>query len=185
MKKMVFMAIVLVGIIAPLAIWGGRQAQTLFAGCQFVPGSLENKSAAEIERAALDYACANFKSVNAPRVRLNRTISPNEYMSFFGGNNALCKGQRLALVILEGGFESVNVPGMRPKPASAKFIGLLFDLKSGKPTSIMGSKTGEGFAEILNDPNLPPQTAQLAPIPEKLRACAYGQIVPTIMPPNH
>lgn len=184
MKKIIIIAIVLVGIVAPLAILGGRQAQTLFAGCQFVPGSLENKSAAEIERAALDYACTNFKSVNAPRVLLNRTISPKEYMFVFGGNNALCKGQKLALVVLEGDFESVNVPGMRPKPASAKFIGLLFDLKSGEPTSIMGSKTGEGFAEILNDPNLPPRTSQLAPIPEKLRACTYGQIAPTVMPPN-
>lgn len=184
MKKIIITAIVLVGIIVPLAILGGRQAQTLFAGCQFVPGSLENKSTAEIARAALDYACTNSKSVNPPRVRLNRTISPKEYMTFFGGVTALCKGQKLALVVLEGDFESVNVLGMRSKPTSAKFIGLLFDLKSGKPISIMGSKTGEGFAEILNDPGLPPRTSQLAPVPQKLRACAYGEIAPTIMPPS-
>lgn len=185
MKKIILTTIVLVGIIVPLVILGEREAQTLFAGCQFQPGSMENKSAAEIEKTALDYACTNFKSADVPRVRLNRMISPKEYMSFFGGTEALCKDQKLAIVILEGDFERVNVFASLSKPPSAKYVGLLFDLKVGVPTGITYSKTGEGFAEILNDPTLPSRTAQLAPPPKKLRACTYGQIAPTVMPPNH
>ncbi|MBI4674882.1 MAG: hypothetical protein HY741_24845 [Chloroflexi bacterium] len=184
MKKIIITAIVLVSIIVPLAILGGRQVQTLWAGCQFIPGSMENKSAAEIERAALDYACANFKSANAPRVRLNRRISPKEFMTFFGGSNDFCQDQKLALVILEGDFESLNTLSPLRKPPSTKFVGLLFNLRLGEPIDITGSKTGEGFAEILNDPSLPPRTSQLAPVPEKLPACMYGQIAPTVMPPN-
>jgi len=184
MKKIIITAIVLVSIVVPLAVLGRREVQTLFAGCQFIPGSMENKSAAEIERAALDYACANFKSVNPPRVRLNRTISAEEYMSFFGGSDAFCQDQKLALVILEGDFESLSIFSPLPKPPSAKFVGLLFDLKLGEPTSIDSSETGEGFAEILNDPTLPPRTSRPAPVPEKLRACRYGEIAPTVMPPK-
>ena len=184
MKKIIITALVLVGILVPLAILGGRQVQTLWAGCQFIPGSMENKSAAEIERAALDYACANFKSVNPPRVRLNRTISAEEYMSFFGGSDAFCQDQKLVLVILEGDFESLNVLASVLEPTSAKYVGLLFDLKLGEPTSIDYSQTGEGFAEILNDPTLPPRTSRPAPVPEKLRACRYGEIAPTVMPPK-
>lgn len=146
MKKIIITGIVLVGIIVPLAILGGREAQTLLAGCQFIPGSLENKSAAEIERAALDYACANFKTVGAaPRVRLNRTISPKEYMKFFGGSDTFCQDQKLALLILEGDFQEINVSSMTAFPPSAKLVGLLFDLKSGIPTSIDWSKTGEAL----------------------------------------
>ncbi|MBI4674879.1 MAG: hypothetical protein HY741_24830 [Chloroflexi bacterium] len=159
--------------------------QTLLAGCQFIPGSMENKSAAEIERAALDYACANFETVGpAPRVRLNRMMSPKEYMKFYGGSDTFCQDQKLALVILEGDFKEINISSMTAVPPSAKFVGLLFDLKLGTPTSIMGSQTGEGFAEILKDPSLPRRTSRLAPVPDKLRACTSGQVQPTIMPPN-
>lgn len=184
MKKMLISAITALVFIVGVAIIGGNQIQTLIAGCEFIPIPLEGKSATEIESAALDFACANFKSVGAPRIRLNRMISPREHMTFFGATNILCKDQKLALVILEGDFTQLNIFASVSVPPRAKFVGLLFDLKLGEVTGIHSSPTGEGFAEILNDPSLPPNTSQHAPPPKKLRACTYGETAPTVMPPN-
>ncbi len=185
MKKIIVTTIGLASLMIAVAISGGTPGQTLHADCKFQPSSLEGKSLKEIESAALDYVCAAFKSVGpAPRILLNRKISPKEYMFFFGGTQALCKDQQLALIILEGNFEQINVLGSTSVPPSAKYVALLFDLKLGIPTSTSYSKTGEGFAEILKDPSLPPNKSRLAPPPKKLRECTYGQTAPTITPPN-
>lgn len=185
MKKTIIGAIALLSVIVAMTILGSSQVQSLFAGCQFVPGPLEGKSAADIERAAAEYACANFKSLGpAPRVRLSRLISPLEYMSLFGGTQTLCRDQQLALVIFEGDLELKNVSAFSAKPPRAKYVGLLFDLKVGTPTIITYSTTGDIFREALHDLALPERQLELIPVPHEIRACAYGQTAPTIMPPS-
>lgn len=184
MKKTYLLACALACMIIAAALLGAREGQVLRADCQPRPSSLEGKSNSEIESAAREYLCANFKFVgSAPIVRLNRKTSPREYMSFFGGTQALCEDQNLAMVVFEGDFERVDVFAATAKPIRAKFVGLLFDLKLGVPTSIDFSSTGEGFREILKDASLPEKKTAVSAAPQTLRKCAYGQIAPTVMPP--
>ncbi|HZQ08995.1 MAG TPA: hypothetical protein VFD70_20630, partial [Anaerolineae bacterium] len=103
---LVLMGVLVVGL--GIVFFATREDHRLFADCQFRPSSLVGKSMSEIESAALNYTCANFKSNGvAARVRLSRLISPKEYMSFFGATEALCDDQELALVIFEGDFDDI------------------------------------------------------------------------------
>ncbi len=184
MKRLTITLLLLTIMVAATAAAGYFTLQSAFAGCQFHARSLESASAQEIENQALSYACANIKSKGgAPKVRLNRSITPAEYMSFFGDTPGLCQDQQLSIVVLQGDFELTGINYMSAQPPRATFVGIVFDRKVGIPAIISHSRTGDRFREILNDNSLPKSKVPLIPARQQIRACTYGQAAPPPAPP--
>jgi hypothetical protein len=185
MKNILLIALVvavILGLGGVFVLVGGK---SLFAECTFIPKPLEGESLETVESAARQYLCTQVPSLkDSARVRSSRFISPKEYMSFFGGTDALCQDQKLALVIYQGDFKFANRHGALPESPTAKFVSVLMDLRVGEPTILLSSPTGAEFRKILGDNSLPKLKTKLVPPPDTLRKCGYDEIAPTLAPPS-
>ena len=114
----------------------------------FRPHSLLTASVADVQKAALDYTQSRFRVVGTPKILLTRSIAKEELPKLglseigFGG-----KVPPLALVILEGKFE-VQIRGM-DTPEQAKYLFYVFDLNTGAPTLIEGSRQGIDYEDLI------------------------------------
>lgn len=121
------------------------------------PRSLVGASAEEIAQVALDLTRrkGTIRS-GTPQVLLVRSVIAAELpMLSLGGTNFGAREALLALVILKGDFDVNNIGIGMPAAVpgqSAKYIGYLFDLESGTPSSTFTSSNEDHFIQILTNP---------------------------------
>lgn len=114
----------------------------------FKPHSLLTASAADVQKAALDYTQSRFRVLAPPKILLTRSITKEELPKL--GLSEIGIGGKvppLALVVLEGKFEIQLIGMMGPK--QVKYLFYVIDLNDGTPTAIEYSRDGTGYEQFL------------------------------------
>lgn len=131
--------------------------------CHYCAGNLVGKTADEIGQYALQYTQNNhIVRSGTPQILLSRPITREAYTALGLGclpEFGVIEPPPLALVILKGDFDLNSFGGahapIRQDLGEIIYLGYVFDLWAGMPTSWQTTKSGGTFRTALNDPSLP------------------------------
>jgi hypothetical protein len=163
---------VLVLLTAYLTLATGVQADKAQEMKQYQPRTLVGASSQDIERAAIEYAQAAFQTANSFTLLQQRAITTKDLPRLgLDKLEFLHPDYQLTLVILKGEADLSKMPGalVASQKASQKanYLGLVFDTKTGVPSYVIASPSGNEFRFALNNMILPDDTITNKSAPAK------------------